>query len=88
VTAGLFGYALAECEDGYTLPCPFCAAHRLHMYCHNSLWLFECECGKQGDVMDFVGWLVIGEAWSPTGMAFDEMAGIVLTAIQERLADE
>jgi hypothetical protein len=86
--ARLFGMTLVENDRGYTCPCPFCQNETMAITPHRGMWLFECACRKQGDLMDLVGGLVLGEDWQPDRMSFDEMADIVLEAIHERLPDE
>ena len=85
VTARLFGLTLEESGDGYSTRCPFCEAASLLIYRRRGLWLFTCKCGKQGDILDFVGWLVSGDQWSPDG-DYLQMADVVLTEIHARLA--
>ena len=84
VAARLFGLNLEETEAGFAAPCPYCCADTLEIQRHKGMWLFACGCGKQGDVMDFVGWLAAGDNWQPEAMDFDQMADLVLAAIHER----
>lgn len=86
--ARLFGMTLVENARGYTCPCPFCQIETLALTRRRGMWLFDCACGKQGDMMDLIGWLTLGDGWQPDAMSFDQMADIVLGAIHERLRDE
>jgi hypothetical protein len=88
VVAQLFGLPLTKNPGGYTTPCPFCTSEILALNRRRGMWLFDCACGKRGDLMDLVGWLVVGDDWQPDAMSFAEMSDIVLGAIDERIKDE
>lgn len=84
VAARLFGLTLEEVPAGLAAACPFCQAETLLIYRRRSLWLFRCRCGKQGDLIDFIGWLEGGNDWTPEG-DFSQMVDFVLAAIHARL---